>query len=53
MRLKRVNYIKEWKNKHKFIIEMLRPKMNYWVFAIGTEHNGVFGDDCERLQETI
>ena len=39
--------------RHKFIHEMLRPDMNYWVFAIGSEHNGVFGDYCERLDDTF
>lgn len=51
--IKRTVMFQRMGNKHKFIIEMLRPEMNYWVFAIGTEHNGVFGDYCERLHETF
>ena len=39
--------------RHKFIHEMLRPDINYWVFAIGSEHTGVFGEHCERLNDTF
>src|SRR5210317_1286634 len=27
--------------KHKFVFEMLKPELNLWMFAIGSEHNGV------------
>lgn len=51
--VKKSELYKRLGTKHRFIIEMLRPEMNYWVFAIGSEHNGVFGSYCERLQETF
>ncbi len=51
--VKRTVMFQRMGNKHKFIIEMLKPEMNYWVFAVGTEHSGVFGDDCERLHEVF
>ena len=39
--------------RHKFIFEMLRPKLNFWVFAIGSEHEEVFGKEAERLHEVF
>ena len=28
---------------------MIRPKLNVWVFAIGSEHSSIFGETTERL----
>ena len=40
--------------KHKFIFEMLKPELNYWIFAIGSEHEGVFGDDnLDRIHDAF
>ena len=39
--------------KHKFIFNMLKPTLNFWVFAIGTEHTGVLGKNLDRLHETF
>ena len=40
-------------NRYKFEFEMLKPSLNFWVFAIGSEHEGVFGDQLERLHEVF
>jgi len=40
-------------NRYKFEFEMLKPSLNFWVFAIGSEHQGVFGDKLERLHEVF
>jgi len=40
-------------HRYKFEFEMLKPSLNFWVFAIGSEHQGVFGDKCERLHEVF
>jgi len=40
-------------HRYKFQFEMLKPELNFWVFAIGSEHQGVFGDNLERLHETF
>lgn len=39
--------------KHKFVFEMLKPELNLWMFAIGSEHNGVFGENLERLNNAF
>ena len=39
--------------KHKFIFEMVKPELNVWMFAIGSEHNGVFGENLERLHDAF
>lgn len=39
--------------KHKFIFEMIKPELNVWMFAIGSEHNGVFGENLERLHDAF
>ena len=39
--------------KHKFVFEMLKPELNLWMFAIGSEHNGVFGENLERLHDAF
>ena len=40
-------------SRYKFDFEMLKPSLNFWVFAIGSEHQGVFGDNLERLHEVF
>ena len=40
-------------NRYKFEFEMLKPSLNFWVFAIGSEHKGVFGTNLERLHEVF
>lgn len=44
---------KQLGHKHKFNFEMLKPELNFWIFAIGSEHNGVFGQNLERLHDTF
>ena len=39
--------------KHQFQIQMIRPKTTMWVFAIGTEHSDVFGDDLSILNDVF
>lgn len=39
--------------KYKFNFEMLKPSLNFWIFAIGSEHEGVFGENLERLNEVF
>jgi len=39
--------------RYKFNFEMLKPSLNFWIFAIGSEHEGVFGDNLERLNEVF
>ncbi len=39
--------------KHQFTIQMIRPETSMWIFAIGTEHTGVFGDNCDILHDVF
>lgn len=39
--------------KYKFNFEMINPNLNFWIFAIGSEHEGVFGENLERLNEVF
>mgnify|MGYP000849082363 CR=1 FL=1 len=39
--------------KHQFQIQMIRPETTMWVFAIGTEHSDVFGDDLSILNDVF
>jgi len=40
-------------HKHRFNFEMLKPELNFWIFAIGSEHNGVFGENLDRLNNAF
>ena len=40
-------------HKHKFKLQMMDPNINIWMFAIGSEHEGVFGTKLERLHEVF
>ena len=51
--VKKSELYKRLGTKHRFIIEMLRPEMNYWVFAIGSEHNGVFGSTVKDYKKLL
>ena len=51
--VKKSELYKRLGTKHRFIIEMLRPEMNYWVFAIGSEHNGVFGPTVKDYKKLL
>jgi len=31
----------------------LKPELNFWIFAIGSEHNGVFGENLDRLNNAF
>tara|TARA_B100000989_G_scaffold175846_1_gene131936 strand:- start:13459 stop:13923 length:465 start_codon:yes stop_codon:yes gene_type:complete len=39
--------------RYKFEFEMLKPSLNFWTFAIGSEHQGVFGKKLERLHDVF
>tara|TARA_S200002703_G_scaffold108610_1_gene94409 strand:- start:974 stop:1447 length:474 start_codon:yes stop_codon:yes gene_type:complete len=39
--------------KHKFQLQMMNPEINIWMFAIGSEHADVFGDDLDRLHQAF
>ena len=40
-------------NKHKFQMQMLNPNINIWMFALGAEHEGVFGPNLNKLHEVF
>jgi len=39
--------------KHKFQMIMMNPNVNMWMFAIGSEHADVFGENLDRLHEAF
>ena len=40
-------------NKHRFVLEFLKPDVSVWVFAVASEHSDVFGKDCELLNRVF
>mgnify|MGYP001265397135 FL=1 len=40
-------------DRHKFQLEMMNPEINVWIFAFGSEREGVFGSKLEKLHETF
>lgn len=40
-------------NRHRFVMELLKPNLSVWIFAIASEHADVYGKDCELLNNVF